>query len=639
MFAGLSKWRHALTLTVLTLATAAGAGQPRPVIPSPDPAPLKMFDDAFDLERPADLLRLAQTLESEIERSRREAAAWKTDRDLRLANRPLTALSQVELIGHYHPPPGLLEKKEIRGLREIGVRLKAMINGADAGTAGRLRREVRELAAALQNHRRDPVPRTDLFTVPFIAIDFLRNPIGLGHQPAANLAGCSAADPACDPAPSSFWDSRRSIEDQELYHGFGREQVSDWASMVWEYAGPKTSTGGNPGFEVRHGDVEAKVKFAETWSEPLTARLFHALGYHVEPTDHVRQLRVRYDRRILREFNLRRDIRFQVRIIGPPVHTFSLQKRHDPLASIAGAVLRDGATLETGELRRRLFLNPNLPEPEIDPKNFDADFEAMIEHLVMEPANFQPDQPNAKSIGPWDYGQLGHEHLREVRGAGLLAAWLGWFDCRFDNTRLQTARLSDGSAALRHVFTDLGGGLGRSDWGFNWLSENLDALPWEFTRPAIRRGPGRMTTPFRVVRFHTITDNTAFRAMTEDDARWMGRRIARLSASQLMDAVVASGLETWRARLCYAKLAARRNKLLQDLDLSGEFPPLPTGMVQSDVSSDVIAGERSPKLLVEIERAGRTGSADTYGRQGRKLRQTENPGTDVSGSIAAGDAK
>ncbi len=99
-----------------------------------------------------------------------------------------------------------------------------------------------------------------------------------------------------------------------------------------------------------------------------------------------------------------------------PVGRMNLQPRKDPFASIAAAVLRDGRSWTGPELKNHLLAGTN----------FLPDIEAQIDYLVTVPANVQVRDPRAKTIGPWDYGQLDHAGRRELRGAGLLAAWLGF---------------------------------------------------------------------------------------------------------------------------------------------------------------------------------------------------------------------
>ena len=72
-----------------------------------------------------------------------------------------------------------------------------------------------------------------------------------------------------------------------FYAGFGRSELPRFDDRLWEHSGPKTSYGTGPGFEAASGCLKLKVKFLETRSEPFTARIFAALGYNVEPTDHV----------------------------------------------------------------------------------------------------------------------------------------------------------------------------------------------------------------------------------------------------------------------------------------------------------------------------------------------------------------
>ena len=84
-----------------------------------------------------------------------------------------------------------------------------------------------------------------------------------------------------------------------------------------------------------------------------------------------------------------------------------------------------------------------------------------------------------------------------------------------------------------------------------------------------------MTTPFRVVNFHTVVDNEAFKAMTEEDARWMARRIGRLTREQIVGALQASGYDAVMVGKYADKLVHRRNRMIEDLGLEAEFPMLP----------------------------------------------------------------
>lgn len=510
---------------------------------------------------------------------------WTAARESRQSDRSLEQLSPAELKRYFHPPAEVLLPRELRCLEQMRARVEQLLAEPHETEKQRLRAELQELAAALHNTRRDPVPRLDMLTTPFLAFGFLDKSIGGGERAANNVpaSGAVQADVA-DPPGSMFWTGDRVIEQQDLFAGFDRTTPLDWSAVIWDYDGPKLSTGFSPGFEVRHGKTKAKLKFRETKSEPFTARLFHALGYHAEPTDYVRGLRVRYNPRLFREFNLRDEVMMHVRLIGPPVVSFNLQKWSDPLDFVHAAVLFDGTRLTGAELRKRLLPPGKLPVGSLP--LYDRAFEATIDYLVLTPVNFQVETSDWKSVGRWDYGQLGHQDLRELRAAGLLAAWLGWFDCRFDNTSLRVSQRADHPEGLRACFSDLGAGLGRSGRGFGWSSENPNAFPWDFTRSPVDRGPGRMRTPFRVVRFQTIAGNPAFEAMTEADARWMARRIARLSREQLTAALIASGHDATETTLYLVKLIARRDKLVRDLGLEKDYGQLGRGFEPAKFAYD-----------------------------------------------------
>lgn len=557
-----------LTWPLLPGSRLSAAAEPDPAVGVAPGQRIVFFGERYNLHRERDRERLLAELAARLGESEAAEVAWKIDRKSRRAGRQLEDLDPGDLRAHFHPPEEVLFNRELRALAEIRSRVEILASSPEETAVESTVREIQELAAAQGNYRRPPVPRLNLFTVTALGLDFLDNSIGGGRRLAANVPPDDDEHRPVDPPPSMFWTSDRPITTHNLHAGFGRTELPDWSVVVWEYDEPKTSAGGNPGFEIRHGRTKAKLKFAETTSEPFTARIFHALGFHADVTDHVRQLRVRYDRRLLREFNLRREVILRFRLLGPPLYSLDLQREFDPLDFVDAAVLKDGRRVDGAELRRNLYYDPGLPAPHDEPANFNPEFESQLDHLVMAPANLQPDDDLSRSVGRWDYAQLGHPHLRELRGAGLLAAWLGWFDCRFDNTSLRVRPVAGGGSELLAFFSDLGGGLGRTDRAFGWRMESPNDFPWEFTRPPVYRGPGRMTTPLRVVRFHTITDNAAFREMTDADARWMAGRIARLTREQLLGALIAAGFDAAETKLYLAKLISRRDKLVSDLGLA-----------------------------------------------------------------------
>ncbi len=279
----------------------------------------------------------------------------------------------------------------------------------------------------------------------------------------------------------------------------------------------------NPGYEVECGGDVIKLKFGEQSSEPLVTRMFWALGFHADPTDYATNVKVAYDRRIFTEFNSRLPVRTTFTILWfIPLYSMNLQPFKDPFDYVTSAILRDGRRWSGRELKQHLMADTN----------FQTNIEAQIEYIVTTPANVQIKDPHIKSIGPWDYGQLDHASRREVRGAGLLAAWLGFYDTRFDNTKLRRVGPKK-NPRLEHYFSDLGGGLGRTTGLLSWHGENVNAFPWRFTAPSKDENGRRSKQGLKIVGYSPIVCNPAFAAMTLDDARWMARLIGQLRAAQI----------------------------------------------------------------------------------------------------------
>jgi hypothetical protein len=444
-------------------------------------------------------------------------------------------------------------KRAQRGARMIDALHVQARSAATAGERERIEQLIAEVQAALDNNAQPPVrERIDVFQLPFVHYQYARAKVGSGTAPATNLRDTNAADlSVVDPLPSTFWSRPTNIAGQNMSAGFGREAAPRFADRIWTYAAPKTGYGGHAGFEAEGDGVIIKLKFGEIHSEPFTARIFHALGYNVEPTDFSPSLKIHYDRRLFTEFNSRKPVNTKLTAFGVlPVWTIKFQPEHDPFRFIVAGVTKEGSRLSPDELRRRVGRD-----------------DAALHYVITAPANVQVKDAHMKNIGPWDQGQLGHEHLRELRGAGLLAAWLGWFDSRFENTRLKAGE-GVRSPELKHYFSDLGGGLRARHTWLGFTSDAADAFPVFFTRPEMRQGRGRMTRPFRIVSFRPIEPTPAFAAMTRDDARWMARLIAELADEQIAAALAASGFGEKERSILAKKLFARRDRMLTDLDLS-----------------------------------------------------------------------
>ena len=541
------------------------------------------------LTSPAALQSLATNLDQLIRAEEQFLAVRKAARKELRQQTPLAEMPHAALKNYFAEPLELPTNNELRGLRALQTELAELQESTDAQARTNSMRRMMEIARSMENLRRAPLPaRVEVPLIPFIFLGYLNRPVGKGSSPAANLPPLDGeADLSrFDPPDSSFWSKPGNITQKDLFHCLTRNDWPNFEYLMWEYDEPKTSFGSNPGFKVKHGDVEVKVKFAELHSEPFAVRIFDALGYNVEQTDYVRSLRIKYDRRLFRELHLRKELDLKFRFLGVvPAGHVRLQKRYDPFELMTGAVLKNGTSVDRDELRQRLLRDPDAEHPEDNPVNFDPSFEEQLDYLVTDEATVQLRDEKTYSLGPWEFGGLRHERLRELRGAGLLAAWLGWSDARFDNTRLKVVE-SGAASELRHYFSDLGGGLGKGGGMFSWHSDEPNLFAWTFTKPLRRQGKGRMTIPFRIVNYRPIDRVPAFKEMTLDDARWMARMIAQLTEEQMVQALVASGWDSAEVRLLTEKLINRRDRMIVDLELAGEIPLLRPAGVNRDFSYD-----------------------------------------------------
>jgi hypothetical protein len=173
-------------------------------------------------------------------------------------------------------------------------------------------------------------------------------------------------------------------------------------------------------------------------------------------------------------------------------------------------------------------------------------------------------------IGPFRYegtrrddpnDVIPHQHRRELRGGRLLAAWLHHFDAREQNSMdtwiADRKEVPDSSPGhVRHYYLDTSDCFG-SEWDWDMVSRRMghsylldfgDILADFFTlgipsRPwdRLQRTPGReIFGYFNVEEFvpeewRNEYPNAAFSRMTEADAAWMTRILARFTPEMLVE--------------------------------------------------------------------------------------------------------
>jgi len=452
-----------------------------------------------------------------------------------------------------------------RALRESAALIDQHIaSGAPASSARML--HLLELLHAVQNSFRYPVEK-DHQLIPEVFPGLL---IKLGKH--LTVAAASGGAGGSDPAASSFWRSPGDIRALDLHAGFRRPALPRYDDLICDYLTPKTGWGAHPGFDVRCGGKDLAFKLGdERYGGPFNSRIFDALGYHTKPIDPVRHLRLRYDRRILKEYNSRKLLTMRAKLFFIPLYTRTITDIEDPFQRIDHAVLRDGSRIDAAALKRRLLRDTlvvkSRPRPETVDANYNAAFERSIGHLVWESGTVEVETDSTETIGAWDYDQLDHAARREVRALFVLAAWVDQFNLRWENTRM--AYRKDGEQwSLVHLMSDVGSGLGLASDLRHSINSDVDRMLWEVTE---RVKDDRLVL---FSGFASSVDNQAFSGLTGDDARWMLRRIAALSEQQILSALLATAMSAAEVRLALEKLLSKRRKMIEDFGLAGEFPEL-----------------------------------------------------------------
>ena len=326
------------------------------------------------------------------------------------------------------------------------------------------------------------------------------------------------------PPESSWWrdpGAISAIDVERTYHRVGPPAYRglEWLSPERVIMKKVRKTQTKPKFEVEF-EVEGKMRKyklkvgGEINSEPVTGALLTALGFNGDLVKHVKNMRV--DMGDLTEEEIRREWRsyfeFQ-RVLYSYSFDDYFEIHHDQGGPYM--IVKEGSLMA-------------YPEPVV-------------------------------RVGPWPWGALGNEGLREVRALSLFNIWVGNTDVKEAENNKLLLRQEPQGERLFHVVHDLGQSFGRI------FGEQLEVFPWDVV---LSHRLGR-------IRFdHKASwQPTARHQATFADARWMGRLIAQLTREQIAAAVQLGGWPGAAAALLTEKLVYRRNRLVAVLGLLGEQTP------------------------------------------------------------------
>jgi hypothetical protein len=376
------------------------------------------------------------------------------------------------------------------------------------------------------------------------------------------IARAFAVDPAdtarnvnaFDEVPDSSWFENRigrsGMSPSELISGPCGEQVLDVAmpdgSWVIDQGKPN---GASPGFRVTIPGVGKFMLKADVQAEPeratgataIAARLYHAAGYFA-PCDSV----VYFDPRILR--------------LEPGLQVTDNTGVAKPFDQAALAAVLAKASHRDGLVR--MGASRWLPGKPIGPFRYDG---------------VRDDDPN---------DVIEHEDRRDLRGARLLAAWLNHFDSREQNSMDVFMPVSTKAGTqlgyVRHYILDLGDCFG-SDWQVDMLTRRLghayyfdfEYLALDFvTFGSVQRPWERAQRDGGIFNYFSARDfdpeawkggypNPAFVRMTEADAAWMARILARFEDQHIAAAVSVGQYDADSSAYLTRTLSARRDRILR----------------------------------------------------------------------------
>ena len=400
---------------------------------------------------------------------------------------------------------------------------------------------------------------------------------------AGNLDPADSHKPVSqqDPVNSTFWQKPGNISEKNMFYAFNSEGNPRFEEPC-TYDGPKDGYGTHGGVELICNGKKWKFKFGnETKTEPFNSRIVWALGYNATPVDYAKVgTRVIFDPKIISEYNSRKELSLKIKsILGFKYKEIDLQPTLNPFVDgIHGAILKDGKFVPSHELESQY-----------------AKLEKDIQYLVLREGSVEPENDGEKNLGPWGWTDFDHRDRRELRGFGMLAAWLNLFDMRTDNNRFRLKTEADGSSSLVHYVSDLGSGLGIAKSILHNQNGVFNELPWEFikhqkgykpTLPGSKGGPRTPLEPYKLIAYNVLEENETFRRIQLDDARWMARLLAQLTEAQLTDALIVAGMDAAEVKLVLEKLLSRRQTMLKAFGLEKEFPEVMSRSINKKLNYD-----------------------------------------------------
>lgn len=419
-------------------------------------------------------------------------------------------------------------------------------------------KEIQEIYSAIENNFRTPLD-TDfqLIAIPYTVFKW-------SYYNQVDLNSKNDTSYTQYPFDSNSYLQNNYSVSMDLYSAFNRVEIPKLSGQLCSYEKSKSGYGVHSGFHVQCDKESYKLKFGnEIYSGPFNTRIYSSMGYTVPHIDFVEVPLVKYDRRILTEFNNRINEEFHLKLGDKNIVTINSNIYKSPFLFIKNARLNNGQVISVDELKTSLFSN-YADKSELVDSNYKLDFENKIDSLEFVSATYTL-KTDDEEIGAWRFDQHNHSDRREVKALQILAAWVGNFDMRMDNNRLIYKKKGPDKFKLIHALSDVGSGLGKSDFLLTKSSSEINDMPWVVTE-TYKDGDDSPVSPDRlqIVGLMNIEVNQAFKKMTYQDGQWMIMKLCQLTDDQIKAALIGAGLNSAEARLAYEKLLNRRNKMIDD---------------------------------------------------------------------------
>ena len=487
-------------------------------------------------------------LEQEIQRWLMAARLQERASEARKQNRSLETVLTAEELQWVQNPELEVDDDVKESLKLMAEMVKELQNNStSAQRRQRVMWDLSTLADSVSNNFRYPVPRYTLNSALF-------GDRRIGAQPRRDSLNLRS---------DSFRLSRYAdISTQNLTYGFGRTGPLVTGQEVFEYAKKKSGYGAHAGFRVKLGRRKFKIRLgSEVRTGSVNTRILDLMGYHVPQIHYLPNLKLKYDRKLFTEFNSRKNLNIRLMMGRSELLSVPIQSYIHPFQFIVSAKLKNGQEITVAQLEQRL-LGRVVSSREMNQLSNEAianlieqngkEFEREIAEIKFGPVSIEEKTDDVVEVGPWDFNQGHKEQSREMRAFAYVAAWLGLFDVRFENTRLSLTKTREGYV-MKHVLSDVGSG-----WGITnlpYINDKIDEFPENFK---IYESFFMLTS--RVVSENFVPNefNIAFSRMSVDDAKYAARLIQQVSLSQIRQALEASGFSGAELETAMRKIMLRK---------------------------------------------------------------------------------